>query len=185
MSTLVFCLEEPSARAMLQGLLPRLLPTEVQVQYIVFEGKQDMHRQLVRRLKHWLAPDSCFVVLRDQDSSDCRLLKQELRALCDAAGRPQALVRIACHELETFYLGDLAAVEQGLGLGGLTRQQHASKFRTPDRLANPAEELVKLTKSRYQKLAGSRAIGPHLRLDGSNTSASFCALVDGLKRLPV
>jgi len=110
MSTLVFCLEEPSARAMLQGLLPRLLPTEVQVQYIVFEGKQDMHRQLVRRLKHWLAPDSCFVVLRDQDSSDCRLLKQELRALCEAAGRPQALVRIACHELETFYLGDLAAV---------------------------------------------------------------------------
>ncbi|NRT58385.1 DUF4276 family protein [Sphaerotilus uruguayifluvii] len=185
MSTLVFCLEEPSARAMLQGLLPRLLPPGVQVQYIVFEGKQDMHKRLTHRLKHWLAPDSCFVVLRDQDSSDCRLLKQELRLLCEAAGRSQALVRIACHELETFYLGDLAAVEQGLELRGLAKQQASSKFKTPDRLANPAEELDKLTKSRYQKLAGSRAIGPHLRIDGRNTSASFCALIDGLKRLSI
>ena len=94
-------------------------------------------------------------------------------------------MRIACHELETFYLGDLAAVEQGLGLSGLAKQQPSSKFRSPDHLANPAEELGKLTKARYQKLAGSRAISPHLRLDGRNASVSFCALIAGVRRLTV
>ena len=38
--TLVCCLEEPSAREMLAGVLARILPTGWNVQYIVFEGKQ-------------------------------------------------------------------------------------------------------------------------------------------------
>ena len=36
---------------------------------------------------------------------------------------------------------------------------------TPDNLANAAEELAKLTGHRYQKVGGSRAIGPHLDID--------------------
>lgn len=40
--TLVCCLEEPSAREMLAGVLARILPTGWNVQYIVFEGKQDL-----------------------------------------------------------------------------------------------------------------------------------------------
>jgi hypothetical protein len=39
MSELVFMLEEPSARVMLEGLLPKMLPTEVIPRYVVFEGK--------------------------------------------------------------------------------------------------------------------------------------------------
>ncbi|MBU4304454.1 MAG: hypothetical protein KJ893_02340 [Candidatus Omnitrophica bacterium] len=50
MSELVFFLEELSAEAMLKGLLPRLLPPEVLVRYIVFEGKQDLEKQLVYNL---------------------------------------------------------------------------------------------------------------------------------------
>ncbi len=46
MKSLVFFLEEPSARAMLEGLLPRLLPDGWLVRYIVFEGKQDLEKQL-------------------------------------------------------------------------------------------------------------------------------------------
>jgi hypothetical protein len=38
MSVLVFFLEEPSAKAMLKGLLPRILPTEWLVRYVVFAG---------------------------------------------------------------------------------------------------------------------------------------------------
>lgn len=38
MSTLVFLLEEPSARDRLEGLLPRLLPAGVEVVFFVFEG---------------------------------------------------------------------------------------------------------------------------------------------------
>jgi hypothetical protein len=166
-----------------QSVLPRLLPDGIRVEYIVFEGKQDMHRQLVRRLRYWQQPDSRFVVMRDQDNGDCRAIRQQLLALCINAGRADALVRVACHELESFYLGDLAAVEKGLALSGLARQQEKRKFRNPDALANAAEELTRLTRQQYQKVDGSRRIGPRLRLDGCNKSCSFNVLAEGVIRI--
>lgn len=38
MTTFVFLLEEPSAEEMLKGVLPKILPVDVQVRYIVFDG---------------------------------------------------------------------------------------------------------------------------------------------------
>lgn len=182
MMTLVFCLEEPSAKEMLQGMLPKLLPDNVTPRYIVFHGKQDLEKQLVRRLRFWCTPDTKFVVIRDQDSADCKVVKAKLVDLCEQAGRPDTLVRVACHELESFYLGDLAAVEAGLQLTGLARRQLSSNFRDPDHLANPAQEMKRLTKGKYQKKSGSRAIGPHLNLE-KNRSKSFFTLITGVKKL--
>lgn len=183
MPTLVFFLEEPSAREMLEGVLARLLPEIVEVRYVVFEGKQDLEKQLERRLKGWMLPDTSFIVMRDQDSGDCVKIKDNLAELCRRAGKPDALVRIACHELESFYLGDFPAIEKGLKLSGLVKREAGkSKFRDPDRLGNPSEELYKVTKKQYQKVLGSRAIGPHLSLEG-NRSTSFNALLTGISRL--
>jgi len=183
MTVLVFLLEEPSAKIMLEGVLPRVLPPEVDVHYIVFEGKQDLHKRMVMRMQYWQKPNSRFIVLRDQDSADCHQVRQELAQLCTQAGKPDALVRIACHELESFYLGDLSAVERGLGMKGLARLQNRHKYRVPDSLANASEELRKLTQLVYQKVAGSRAISPYLYVDGSNRSHSFNVLIDGIRRL--
>ncbi|MCR3981994.1 DUF4276 family protein [Aeromonas caviae] len=181
MTTVVFCLEEPSARAMLEGVIPRLFP-DVQFRFVVFEGKQDLHKRLVMRLRGWQG-DALFVVMRDQDSGNCVDIKAQLFTLCEQAGRPNALIRIACRELESFYLGDLVAVEQGLNLAGLAKLQGNQKFRDPDRLVNAAEELKKITKNTYQKLSGSRSIAPYLRLDEAHRSTSFKALITGLQRL--
>ena len=156
--------------------------SHVQCRFIVFEGKQDLHKRLVMRLRGWQG-DALFVVMRDQDSGNCVDIKAQLSALCEEAGHPDALVRIACRELESFYLGDLAAVEQGLSVTGLARQQGNQKFRDPDRLVNAAEELKKITKNSYQKLSGSRSIAPFLRLDEGHRSTSFKALLSGLQRL--
>jgi hypothetical protein len=41
MKTLVCFLEERSAQRFLESVLPRLLPEDIQVRYIPFEGKQD------------------------------------------------------------------------------------------------------------------------------------------------
>lgn len=181
MTILVFCLEEPSARVMLEEIVPRLFP-DAQCRYIVFEGKQDLHKRLVMRLRHWQG-DALFVVMRDQDSGNCVDIKAQLSVLCKQAGRPNTLIRIACRELESFYLGDLAAVEQGLKVTGLAKQQANQKFRDPDRLVNAAEELKKITKNSYQKLSGSRSIAPYLRLDEGHCSTSFKELLTGLQRL--
>lgn len=183
MRTLVFLLEEPSARAMFEGVLPNLLSPSIKTQFMVFEGKQDLHKPMVMRMRHWRTPNSHFIVMRDQDSADCHQIRRELIDLCTQAGRPDALVRIACHELESFYLGDLSAVAMGLRLSGLDSQQGRRKFRNPDQLANAADELKFLTRRRYQKLSGSRAISCHLRVDGYNRSHSFNVLIDGIRKV--
>jgi len=182
MKNLVCFLEEASACEMLRGLLPRLLPDDVQCHYIVFEGKQDLEKQIVKRLRGWLTPDSAFLVMRDQDAADCRAVKNRLAALCAEAGRPEALVRIACHELESFYFGDLPAVERGLGIGNLTPKQRKKKHRFPDEIVMPSQQLEKLTNGVYQKVGGSRSIGRELSLEG-NTSHSFNVLLSGIRTL--
>ena len=184
MSELVFLLEEQSAAEMLKGLLPRLLPEPWNVRYLVFEGKSDLENQMVRRLQHYRSPDARFVILRDQDSGNCRALKASLLTKCRQAGRKGVLIRIACHELESWYLADLAAVEQGLQIAGLAQKQNKQKYRRPDSLANACEELEKLTKGSYQTVGGSRAIGPYLDL-ANHRSKSFEVFVDGIRKITV
>lgn len=182
MKELVFFLEEASARAMLEGIIPRLLSEKVAVRYVVFEGKRDLEDHIIRRLRGYLVPDAMFVILRDQDSSDCHELKTSLVEKCRQAGKSDVLVRIACHELESWYLADLYAVEKGLRLTGITEMQNKKKFRTPDNLSNPYQELRSLTKNKYQKVGGSRAIGPHLDLSNQR-SRSFSVFITGVKEL--
>ena len=132
MTCLVFFLEEKSAEIMLEGILPQILPEGIGYRCVVFEGKQDLEKRLPKRLRGWqLTEETKFIVLRDQDSTDCRLIKQRLVEICQEAGRPETLVRIACRELESFYLGDLAAVGQAFGKTNLGRQQKGKKFRNP------------------------------------------------------
>ncbi|MBT3309290.1 MAG: DUF4276 family protein [Gammaproteobacteria bacterium] len=178
---LVFFLEEPSAKAMLQGVLPKILPAGVQTQFVVFDGKQDLEKRLPLRLRAWQRPDAKFIVMRDQDSGNCKEIKAGLVQKCLNAGKEEHLVRIACHELESFYLGDLAAVAEAIGPNSLARQQNRAKYRDPDRLANPSQELKKMAPS-YQKMSGSRAIGLVMDVEG-NRSYSFNMLLSGVKRL--
>jgi len=178
MRTLVCCVEEASAKEMLIHVFSKLGFSNDRYQFIVFEGKQDLDKKLVTRLKAWRDPNAVFLVLRDQDSADCRAVKQSLISLCQNTEKT-FIVRIACHELESFYLGDLAAVEQGLGLAKLSRQQNKKKFSNPDRLSNASQLLKDLTNGKYQKILGSRAISQHLDV-GNNKSHSFNVLVKGI-----
>ena len=178
---LVFLLEEPSAREMLKGLLPRVLPHPMQIRYIVFEGKQDLEKNIIRRLRGWRVPDSVFVVLRDQDAADCLTVKRKLARKCEEAGKPETIVRIACREIESWYFGDLAAVGAGLGLPNLVRYANRKKYRVPDAIHAPGNELRRISRNTYQKVSGSRAIGFRLSPD-TNRSHSFGVFIEGIRR---
>lgn len=183
MKELVFLLEEASAKALLDSLLPRI-NKNIAFRCIPFEGKQDLEKQLVRKIRAYQNLQARFIILRDQDNNpDCTQLKQNLLDLCRQSGKAdRCLIRIACKELETFYLADLKAVEQALQLQNIAKQQNNQKFRNPDALGNPSNELRRLTKNRYQKIAGSRAIGEYLDLDNKRSS-SFKHLVEAIRGL--
>jgi hypothetical protein len=184
MKELVFLLEEDSAKAMLESLLPRILHPDIRPRLIPFDGKQDLEKQMIKKMRGYLNPDARFIVLRDQDNTpDCQVLKAKLLEHCRHAGQAaKSLVRIACKELETFYLADLNAVEQGLALKKLANHQASAKFRDPDRLGNPSKELATLTKGNYQKVSSSRAIGKYLN-PANTRSASFKNLMAGIQRM--
>ena len=184
MKELVFLLEDKRlAEEMLKGLLPKIIPPEIRVRYIPFEGKQDLEKQLVRKLRGYQNGEARFIVMRDLDSNpDCRMVKNHLLEKCAEAGKADVtLVRLACRELESFYLGDLAAVEAGLGLSGLQKRQKNHKYRSPDYLSSPSNELKKLTRDLYQKGDGSRRISAFLDPDNTR-SDSFRNLVAGIRK---
>jgi len=178
---LVFLLEEISMKAVLDIILPKLLPPDVTFRTIKHEGKTDLERSIPIKLRAYRTPDTHFVVLRDKDSSDCVQVKQRLAQLCRQNGRPDTLIRIVCHELESWFLGDLAAVEKAFNKTNISGLQQKAKYRDPDQLANPVQELKKIVHE-YQKLGGSRDIAPHLDFT-KNKSHSFNMFISGLHGL--
>lgn len=180
MNELVFCLEELSAQRFLESLLVRINTENVPVRYLVFEGKQDLELQLARKMKGYRNPNAIFIVMRDQDASpDCAEIKQNLIDICLAVERDNAIVRIACRELEAFYWGDLSAVETALGLKGLTKLSRRSRFRNSDKIPNPSRELRKVTNGVYQKVSGSGEIGKYISITNIG-STSFRVLYQSI-----
>lgn len=178
---LVFFLEEPSARDLLTGLLPRLLPGSVHVHYLVFEGKQDLEGQLVRKLRGWRMPDSAFVVLRDQDATECRTVRARLAELVEESKRTPSLVRVACRELESWIVGDWHAVAEAFERPNLASLAVKEPYREPDALVRPVETLRKHIPE-YQKRDGARRVG-RLLDPQRNQSRSFRAFCAGLRML--
>lgn len=177
---LVFLVEENSMRDTLNGLLPRVLPSGVTWQCIPHEGKSDLEKSIPRKLRAWNEPGVRFVILRDQDSADCQQVKKHLVELCRQGGKKDVLVRVVCRELESWFLGDFQAVETAMNVEGLTPLYGKAKFRQPDDVQAPFEEIKKLIPL-YQKGSGARAIAPHLE-PSRNRSKSFQVFISGLRR---
>ena len=78
----------------------------------------------------WNVPDTKFVILHDQDSADCKELKQKLRRIVEQTGK-EAVIRIVCRELESWYFGDLRAVSLAYNenLEPLPQKEKSIEFR--------------------------------------------------------
>ena len=107
--------------------------------------------------------------------------------ICQQAGKAEVLIRIICHELESWFLGDLAAVEKAYGFTpqSLSKRQTQQKFRDPDRLNSAKQELKKLINeysAEYYAGTHSKAIAPYLSLT-ENKSRSFQVFLEAIKKL--
>lgn len=180
MRRIVFLLEELSMKTLLDGLLPRVMP-DVSFICVPHEGKQDLEKSIPRKLRAWREPGACFVVVQDNDGGDCRELKQRLAELCHAAGRPDTLVRIACQELEAWYIGEPEAMARAFENPRLAGIGERARYRDPDAVMQPSKEIVKLVPE-FQKISGARKMAACLSRNG-NRSRSFNVMMDGIERI--
>ena len=181
---LIFLLEEPSIKNVLEAILPQLIPDNISYICISHQGKQDLAKSIPTKIKAFkFNPATQFVIVHDQDSHDCQALKAKLLKLCQQAGKPDTMIRIICHELESWFLGDLAAVEKAFNLtvDSLSKKQTTKKFRNPDVLNNAKQELKKLVPAYYPG-THSKAIASYLSLN-ANKSPSFQIFCTGISKI--
>jgi hypothetical protein len=182
----IFMLEEPSMKILLDGLLPRLLPGWVEgehFQCIKQDGKSDLDRSIPRKLSAWRIPGDRFVIVRDNDNADCIKLKARFKAICQANGRPDTLIRLVCQELKSCYMGDLQALAQAFDNPKMDTPTLRKRFAVPGDWQKPSVELSRLEPT-FQKGSGARAMAPCLRETG-NMSSSFQMFVNGVRRTAV
>lgn len=197
-----FLVEELSAQAALEQLLPRLLPGCV-CRIRVFEGWQDLVGQLKnvlqgyhRRILREGEADLRIVVLLDGDGIWARR-KADLEAKAAAAGLLtkttalpgqvfHVLNRVAVQELEAWWLGDKAAIMAAYP--GVKPAHFKGAYRAADAPPKPNDVLWEVLKKGRHFLAGKRKtqwatdISQHLDPE-RNTSASFQAFRTGLAAL--
>ena len=199
---LEFLLEEPSAEAFLHGMIDKLIPSDVERNFVVFQGKRDLLGKLPIRLnayRKWLPEDWRIVVLVDEDRQDCAALKKQLDDAAKKAGfhtksRPSAkncftvLNRIAVEELEAWYFGDVAALTKAYP-GVSPSLASRAAYRSPDQITGgtwEALERVLQQAGHYRaglaKIEAARTISAHMD-PARNTSPSFRQFTAGLKAL--
>lgn len=194
MSHLEFLVEEPSAEAALDNLLPMILGQSSTYQIHVHQGKQDLLSRLPVRLRgyrKWLPSDWKIVVLIDEDRQDCLTLKRQMeeiafqagfdtKAVPGADGTFQVINRIAVEELEAWFLGDVPALLQAYPRipESLHRRQ---RYRNPDAVMGGTwEALARLLvqENYYSNVTGvpkievARTISRHMN-PARNRSQSF------------
>jgi hypothetical protein len=177
--------EEASMKNFLSGILPKILPDGYQLNLNCFirehQGKQDLKKSIpikIRAFKHYKKFIK-VIIIHDQDSSDCKVLKAELQKLANTISGVPSLVRIACKELEAWYIGDIDALEAMYPQFKANRYRNWSVFKNPD-ICNASDELRKLI-PRFQKGIASKEITKHINLD-KNKSKSFNHLITGIKK---
>lgn len=178
--------EEPSMKNVLQIILPKILPQGYQLDVNCFvrphQGKSDLKKSIPIKVKAYQHFPQLvrLIVVQDQDSNDCKKLKQDLVDLIKNTNLNQPhLIRIVCKELENWYLGDMKAIETVYPNFKASKYQNKAKYRNPDSTYG-SHELERQIKG-FSKIFASKIISKHLDVD-NNKSPSFNQFVTGIRR---
>ena len=169
---LIFLLEEPSMKVLLDILLPRLFPgmePGIHFQCVPHQGKSDLDNSVPRKLSAWRTPGDRFVIVRDNDNATCTDIKARYVRMCHKANRPDTLIRLVCQELESWYLGDLQALASAFSEKKLAAPALKRKFIAPDSWQKPSVELARLLPA-FQKISAARSMAALCRLVWNLTS---------------
>lgn len=194
-----FLVEEPSAEAALQNLIPKICGSGISFDIHAYRSKSDLLNKLPRRLKgygNFLPQDWRIVVLLDEDRDDCMSLKEKLdnaardaglvaKSIAQNGSRFQVLNRIAVEELEAWFFGDVDAIHQAYDRVPITLGTK-SAYRDPDAIKGGTWEAMERElqragyfKSGLAKIKAARAISTNM-VPSRNRSRSFQVFQNGL-----
>lgn len=196
-----FIVEEESTAQALEILVPRIVGSDVTFRIHPFQGKRDLLRKLVPRLRGYrrsLPDDHRIAVLIDRDDATCDDEKRRLEAAAAEAGyvtkststtgRFKVLNRLAIEELEAWFFGDVDALLRAFpGIPPTLAAQRP--FRDPDAISGGTWEALErvLQRAGYYrtgiaKVEVARRVAEHMD-PGRNRSHSFGVFCTGLQAL--
>ena len=168
---IVLFTEEESMGECLKVIIPKLWPNSgggLDWMGLSFQGKSDLEKSIPNKMRGWNYGNPHFVILRDNDSGDCFVLKQKLCDIAKPYKKPFS-VRIVCQELESWLLGDMEAIKRAYPKAAVPKNK--AKFRKPDELGNASQELARLINV-HTKIDRAKNIGRYLNFQ-ENRSRSF------------
>ena len=195
-----FLLEERSTEEALKCILPKILSGNVGYSLHVFGGKDNLLKELPKRLKgyrRWIPNDWRIIVLIDEDRKDCLQMKERLEKAAREAGLRtkssttsegnfQVVNRLAVEELEAWFFGDVEALRKAYPKVSKTLQYQA-RYRDPDAVPGGTYEALErlLVRARYYtgklpKVTVAQNIAQHME-PNRNRSKSFQVFLEGLK----
>jgi hypothetical protein len=180
--------EEESAKILFEAILPKLLPEGVFFNVYKHQGKKDLEKGLRTTLPSISKiPGSRILITRDQDSGDCKDVKTRLNEIAFEFCQCPYLIRIVCHELESWFLGDLNAIKCVFPRVNADAYRNKAELRNVDKVVSPNEYLLKIIpeyngRKYLPKLETAEKISPYLDLD-NNTSASFNISISAIRSL--
>jgi hypothetical protein len=180
---IIFMTEEPSMSATLRAVLPKVFPGLREHEHwlaIDHQGKTDLEASFPKKMRHWREPGVCFIILCDNDGSNCQQLKQRLAGLVPVSA-PGHRIRIVCQELESWLLGDLKAVAAAYPKATRHTSYRSMGQRDPDVLTNASQLLKELTGT-GAKISRAKSIAAQLN-PPANRSKSFEVLLSGIASL--
>ena len=177
---LVFIVEGYSEQEFLMTLILRLnIPEEVLV-YRIFDGYPDLLRGIPAVMKAWRRNENVrFVILCDQDHANCQERKLDIVNAVPNYWRSRTMIRIACHELEAWYLGVQSTLSNVLPAFANVRGK--KEFRgNPDKIVSPSRTLRRRVSFKKTELA--RKMGERISID-DNHSRSMQVFIQGVRTL--
>lgn len=178
---ILFLVEDYSMRKFLEGVLPRLGFEAHQFEIKHHRGKEDLISHLKQIIPTLSKRAQQIIVIIDQDKQDCIILKNNIKAKmawCSCKYK----IRIACYELEAWFLGDMEAIAKCSPRFKARFFQGKKKYRDVDNIPKPSrvlEEIVPDWKNKYaNKPQFAKEIAPFVslkeqNLEQANRSHSF------------
>jgi hypothetical protein len=180
----IFMVEERSMSEFLEIFLDNNSKiTKEKRRIIPHSGKSDLKKSLPIKLRALNEPNTLFIVLIDQDSSDCKELKADITRICGQVKNARCIVRIVCRELESWYLGDLEAVDSVFNTK-LSKHEKRKSFRMPDMIPNPKQILFNYIKPRGQVNIAQRMADAMTQISiHANRSKSFDIFLQTIREI--